>query len=76
MIRGIFIGKGVLLVASIADVVCIAVVAPSTVVGIIGNGVVLCVEGAGSGNLMATLQLLKHGVFSIWQTSLVARICY
>ena len=44
--------------ASIADVVCIAVVAPSAVVGIMGNGVVLCVEGAGSGSLMAALQLL------------------
>ena len=58
MIRGIFIGQRILLVAGVADVVSISVVALSAVVGIIGNGVVLCVEGAGSGSLMAALQLL------------------
>ena len=44
--------------AGVTDVVSIAVVARSTVVGIIDNGVVLCVEGAGSGSVMAALQLL------------------
>ena len=44
--------------AGVADVVCIAVVASGAVVGIIGNGVVLCGEGTGSGSIMAALQLL------------------
>ena len=43
---------------SVADVKSITVVALSIVVGINGNGVVLCVEGAGNGSVMAALQLL------------------